>query len=130
MLRIELILFSCCYRHLVILLKFTEGNRMKSQYSIGFAFFLFVSNLISAPSALGQSAPPSKPPASWGPISINMEEIDYPYPISYFNFSIYGEDVRIAYMDVAPSGQPNGRTVIFHHGGLYYGWYWAKQIES
>ena len=103
---------------------------MKSQYSIGFAFFLFVSNLISAPSALGQSAPPSKPPASWGPISINMEEIDYPYPISYFNFSIYGEDVRIAYMDVAPSGQPNGRTVIFHHGGLYYGWYWAKQIES
>ena len=33
------------------------------------------------------------------------------------------------YMDVTPKGQPNGRTVIFHHG-LYYGWYWENQIEA
>ena len=103
---------------------------MKGEYSIGFAVFLLVSALISSSSLFGQSAPPSKPPTDWGPISINMEEVSYPYPVSYFNFSVYGEDVRIAYMDIAPRGQSNGRTVIFHHGGLYYGWYWAKQIES
>ena len=33
-------------------------------------------------------------------------------------------------MDVAPTGRINGRTVIFHHGGLYYGWYWEKQIAA
>ena len=59
-----------------------------------------------------------------------MEEVEYPYPVTYFNFSVYGKDVRVAYMDVAPKGQPNGRTVIFHHGGLCYGWYWENQIEA
>jgi len=46
------------------------------------------------------------------------------------NFSVYGEDVRIAYMDVAPTGPANGHTVIFHHGGYYYGWYWEDQIRA
>jgi len=46
------------------------------------------------------------------------------------NFSVYGEDVRIAYMDVAPTGPANGRTVIFHHGGYYYSWYWEDQIRA
>ena len=27
-------------------------------------------------------------------------------------------------MDVAPIGPANGRAVVFHHGGSYYGWYW------
>ena len=77
-----------------------------------------------------QSAPPSSPPADWGPISLNLEEFEYPYPVEYMNFSVYGEDVRIGYMDVAPTGPVNGRTVILHHGGLYYGWYWSQQIEA
>jgi pimeloyl-ACP methyl ester carboxylesterase len=33
-------------------------------------------------------------------------------------------------MDVAPTGPANGRTVIFHHGGYYYGWYWEDQIRA
>ena len=77
-----------------------------------------------------QSSPPSSPPADWGPISISLEEYEYPYPVEYMNFSVYGEDVRIAYMDVAPRGPSNGRTVILHHGGLYYGWYWRAQIRA
>lgn len=77
-----------------------------------------------------QSGPPSSPPADWGPMSINLEEFEYPYPVAYMNFSVYGEEVRIAYMDVAPTGPANGRTVIMHHGGLYYGWYWSEQIKA
>ena len=46
------------------------------------------------------------------------------------NFRVFDQDVRIAYMDVAPTGPANGRTVLFKHGGSYYGWYWASQIEA
>lgn len=81
-------------------------------------------------SAVAQSAPPTSPPGNWGPISMDLEEIEYPYPVSYLEFRVYNEDVRIAYMDVAPLGSANGRTVILQHGGLYYGWYWAQQVDA
>lgn len=84
----------------------------------------------TAGSASAQSSPPDKPPAHWGAVSINLEAYEYPYPVEYMNFSVYGEDVRIAYMDVAPTGLANGRTVIFHHGGYYYSWYWKEQIAA
>jgi len=63
-------------------------------------------------------------------MSINLEEFEYPFPVEYMNFRIYNQDVRIAYMDVAPAGPANGRAVVLHHGGLYYGWYWKEQIEA
>ena len=80
--------------------------------------------------ASAQSSPPSSAPSDWGPMSISLEEFEYPYPLEYMNFSVYGEEVRIAYMDVAPTGPANGRSVVLHHGGLYYGWYWSEQIKA
>jgi pimeloyl-ACP methyl ester carboxylesterase len=77
-----------------------------------------------------ESAPPAEPPAEWGPISINMEEIEYGYPVDFLDLRVYGENVRIAYMDVAPVGPPNGRTVVLLHGGSYYSLYWGPQIEA
>ena len=103
---------------------------MRHRFSLRITCVLSILALGLNSCLLGQTAPPSTAPEAWGAVSINMEEIDYPYPVSYFNFSVYGEEVRVAYMDVAPKGQPNGRTVIFHHGGLYYGWYWEHQIEA
>ena len=84
------------------------------------------------PSALSAQThqPPPEPPDEWGPISINMEEIEYPYPVEFMNLRVYDQDVRIAYMDVAPVGSANGRAVVFHHGGSYYGWYWKEQIGA
>ena len=99
---------------------------MKAIHSI----LVILLTLSFAGTAFGQSSPPSKAPAAWGPVSINLDEIEYPFPVSYMNLSVYGEDVRIAYMDVAPTGPANGRTVIFHHGGLYYGWYWEDQMHA
>lgn len=86
--------------------------------------------LSTVSTAAAQDRPPATPPADWGPISINMTEIDYPYPVDYMDIELYGEDVRIAYMDVAPSGAPNGRSVLLLHGGSYYGWYWSAQIAA
>ena len=80
--------------------------------------------------ASAQPSPPSSAPSNWGPISISLEDFEYPYPVEYMNFSVYGEEVRIAYMDVAPTGPANGRSVVLHHGGLYYGWYWSEQIKA
>ena len=91
---------------------------------------LFLLTMAFAGTLLAQPSPPEKAPADWGPVSMNLDEIEYPFPVSYMNFSVYGEDVRIAYMDVAPTGPANGRTVIFHHGGLYYGWYWEDQMRA
>ena len=91
---------------------------------------LIVSAIFAAGAVSAQSGPPGSPPADWGPVSINLEEFEYPYPVSYMDFRVYNQDVRLAYMDVAPAGPANGRTVIFHHGGLYYGWYWEKQIAA
>ena len=81
-------------------------------------------------SIVAQSGPPVMAPAEWGPVAISLEDIQYPYPVSYLDFRVYNTDVRLAYMDVAPSGAANGRSVILHHGGLYYGWYWQAQIEA
>jgi pimeloyl-ACP methyl ester carboxylesterase len=43
--------------------------------------------------------------------------------------TLYGQDVRMAYMDVAPASQPNGRTVVLLHGMNFFGEYWAGTIE-
>src|SRR6185369_16364041 len=51
-------------------------------------------------------------PADVKPGSITCEECPYPYPSSYLPLSLYGQDVRMAYMDVAPQGQSNGHTVV------------------
>jgi len=56
-------------------------------------------------------SPPPEPPADWGPISINMEEIEYPHPVEFIDLEVFGQDVRIAYMDVPPVGSANGRSV-------------------
>ena len=104
---------------------YLRSNRSLSLLTLLTAIAVFTSSQVSA-----QSAPPQSVPADWGPISINLEEYDYPYPVQHMDFRVYGQDVRVAYMDVAPVGPANGRTVIFHHGGFYYSWYWADQIRA
>jgi len=86
-----------------------------------------------APSALelvAQATPPTSAPAEWGAVSINMEEIPYPHPVSFLDLELYGQGVRLAYMDVAPAGSANGRTVVLLHGASYYAWYWAETIGA
>lgn len=44
-----------------------------------------------------------------------LEGFDYPYPVKRFAFSSQGEQLSMAYLDVAPE-TPNGRTVVLLHG--------------
>ena len=73
--------------------------------------------------------PPATPPADWGPMSINLEDVPYPHPVAYHSFNLEGQDVRMAYMDVAPQGPANGKSVVLLHGMNFFGEAWAGTIE-
>ena len=70
-----------------------------------------------------------KAPADIKPMSITYEEIVYPHPVSYLPLTMYGQDVRMAYMDVPPSGPANGRSIVLFHGMNFGGFYFAGPID-
>jgi len=71
----------------------------------------------------------AQPPAL-RPLGIGLEDIDYPYPVHFFDLTIEGQLLRMAYMDVAPSGPANGKTVVLLHGKSFSGDYWARTIAK
>jgi pimeloyl-ACP methyl ester carboxylesterase len=97
----------------------------------------FVACLAAVGPASAAAQPPGQPaepaqvatPTDVKPGSINNEDVPYPYPVSFLPFTTYGQDVRMAYMDVPPAGQANGRTVVLLHGMNFAGFYWAGPIE-
>jgi pimeloyl-ACP methyl ester carboxylesterase len=76
-----------------------------------------------------QKADPVPTPPDVAPGSITSEDIPYPHPVSYLNLMLYGQDVRMAFMDVAPIGQPNGHTVVLLHGNNFAGFYFGGPID-
>ncbi len=70
-----------------------------------------------------------KAPTDVKPGSITYEEIDYPYPVHLFPLTLYGQDVKMAYMDVPPEGTPNGHTVVLFHGMNFGGFYFEGPIN-
>ncbi|WP_131538413.1 alpha/beta fold hydrolase [Pedobacter nototheniae] len=63
-------------------------------------------------------------------LSITLENVKYPYPIKYLPINTEGQDIKMAYMDVAPTIAPNGRTVILFHGKNFGGYYWGNVIKA
>jgi pimeloyl-ACP methyl ester carboxylesterase len=63
------------------------------------------------------------------PYGIGLEGFAYPYPVHLLPLVNDGEQVRMAYMDVA-AAQPNGRTVVLLHGRNFPSSYWAPVIKT
>jgi pimeloyl-ACP methyl ester carboxylesterase len=63
------------------------------------------------------------------PYGIGLEGFAYPYPVNMLPLVNDGEQVRMAYMDVAPA-QPNGRSVVLLHGRNFPSSYWAPVIKT
>ncbi|MGA2318793.1 MAG: alpha/beta hydrolase [Thermodesulfobacteriota bacterium] len=63
------------------------------------------------------------------PLSISMENYDYPYPVKLLPLTIEGQDLRMAYMDIPPEGTPNGMAVLLLHGKNFFGAYWKETIH-
>ena len=99
---------------------------MMKSLVVCFWFMILLSRLVSAQSGGQEEAAP----ADVKPGSITCEECPYPYPSSYLPLTLYGQDVRMAYMDVAPQGQPNGHTVVLLHGNNFAGFYFGVVIDA
>jgi len=78
--------------------------------------------------AQGEAQRPT--PTDVKPGSITAEDVPYPYPVSYLPMTLYGQDIRMAYMDVPPQGVPNGKTVVLFHGMQFAGFYWGGPIDA
>lgn len=93
--------------------------------------FALAAALIPSSAALAQNNPPAVPaPTDVKPGSITCEDCPYPYPSSYLPLTLYGQDVRMAFMDVAPQGTPNGHTVMIFHGHNFAGFYFGNIIDA
>ncbi len=87
-----------------------------------------VCSLAIAIGCFAQTAPTA--PKDIAPGSITYDDVPYPYPVSYLPLTVYGQDVRMAYMDVPPSGTPNGRVVVLFHGMNFGGFYFKGPIDA
>jgi pimeloyl-ACP methyl ester carboxylesterase len=85
---------------------------------------------IPALAAAQGATPPQEPPADWGPISSTMEEIPYPHPVQYLDVRHFGQDGRLAYMDVQPAAAANGQAVMLFHGMNFAGKGFTPTIEA
>jgi pimeloyl-ACP methyl ester carboxylesterase len=89
-----------------------------------------VSPVLAQSAGQAPAAPaPAPAPTDVKAGSIDLADVPYPYPVSFLPLTMYGQEVRMAYMDVPPAGQPNGRTVVLFHGMNFSGFYFAGPIE-
>jgi pimeloyl-ACP methyl ester carboxylesterase len=62
---------------------------------------------------------------AYGP---ELEGFAYPYPVRQFAFVSQGENLHMAYMDVAPAAAPRG-TIVLLHGKNFCGATWEGSIK-
>ena len=99
-------------------------NRLIGSLSI----VMFAGAPISAHAQTPAAGPPT--PTDVKPGSITCDECPYPYPSKYLDISVYGQDVRMAYMDTPAQGTPNGHTVLLLHGNNFGGFYFKAIIDG
>ena len=63
-------------------------------------------------------------------LSVTLENVRYPYPVKFLPIHTEGQDIRMAYMDILPAQNANGRTVVLFHGKNFGGYYWTNVIKA
>ncbi len=94
------------------------------------AFLLSVVSMPTLAQTDWPEVPPTEAPAHWGAVSANFEEIPYPYPVHFLELNRFQQDIRMAYMDVPPSGRENGQTVFIQHGMNFYSEAYTPTIKA
>ncbi|WP_158808845.1 alpha/beta fold hydrolase [Beijerinckia sp. L45] len=94
-----------------------------------------IAAVIAAPSLPLAAHTPKTSPAAMperydDPLGIGLEGWLYPAPVHFFQLSIDGQIVRMAYMDIAPKGTSRNQTVVLLHGKNFDSSYWAGPIED
>jgi len=70
------------------------------------------------------------PAAHAGAYGLELEGFAYPYPIRHHSFTSQQASMQMAFMDVAPSGAANGRTVVLMHGKNFCSATWELTIGA
>lgn len=79
------------------------------------------------------SATSSASPADAAPVSRyggQLQGFDYAFPVRTFDFRSQGQSLQMAYLDVAPTGTANGRTVLLLHGKNFCAGTWESTIRA
>jgi pimeloyl-ACP methyl ester carboxylesterase len=63
-------------------------------------------------------------------IDAEATNFTYPFRVHFLPLTVERQEVKIAFMDVAPVGRPNGRTVVLLHGKNFSGAYWEPTIRA
>lgn len=63
-------------------------------------------------------------------LGANLERFAYPFPVRSFDTQSQGASVSMAYMDVAPTGRANGRTVVLLHGKNFCAATWEATART
>ena len=64
------------------------------------------------------------------PLGPNLERYAYPFPVRWYAASSGGGAVRMAYLDVAPTGAPKHLTVVLLHGKNFCSATWKDAIVA
>jgi pimeloyl-ACP methyl ester carboxylesterase len=93
------------------------------------AFFSVLWFRVAASMALLAGAPAAAVDdgRAYGP---ELQGFEYPWPISYFDFTSQGEALRMAYMDVRPTTAANGKTAVLFHGKNFCAATWQDTIAT
>ena len=78
--------------------------------------------------AFAIAAPGLAPAAE--PYGIGLEGFAYPHPVAMLKLPSESEDLRMAYMDVKPTANANGRAVLLLHGRNFPSSYWEPVIKA
>jgi pimeloyl-ACP methyl ester carboxylesterase len=76
-----------------------------------------------------QTPAPPAPRDYTEPLGIALEGWPYPAPVKFLPLTMAGQAVRMAYMDIPPTGAANGRTAVLLHGKNFDSSYWFGPIQ-
>jgi hypothetical protein len=91
------------------------------------ALYLSVALCLSVMLAGAAPAQAGGEQSAYGP---ELQGFEYPWPVSYYSLTSQGEKLRMTYMDVKPSGTPNGKTVLLFHGKNFCAATWQGIIAA
>ncbi|TXC70596.1 alpha/beta hydrolase [Sphingomonas ginsenosidivorax] len=64
------------------------------------------------------------------PLGANLERFDYPAPVRWYDASSQGQPIRMAYLDLAPTGRANGTTIVLLHGKNFCAATWDETARG
>jgi len=63
------------------------------------------------------------------PMDVDLNGLEYPFPVKYIGLEIQKQHLRMAYMDLIPE-KSNGKAIVLLHGKNFSSAYWKQTAEA